>query len=898
MLLETKKKRKCCSFAPLEEIWTNAMGRYCRFVAIHPWPFIILPTIITTFLATGFLQNFEIVRGVHWLYSPLNAPWKNEEAILQKNWAGDDVHFYPGKDVLRRKGIYLLVESLDEGSVLRPREAADMLILMDFVTNSTFSSKNGSFFSYRDICLRFQGDCFLNSHAKMIASMFAKGDQKIFNVTFPLFMSKYSSEPVNLANTLGGVTLDENDHIKGAKAWMLLFNLNNTTKKIPISLLRVSHFHSNTLDKELAESNTRLIPKFSVTFSLLIIFSVLCTFNTKWVHREGVTFPVVDWVLSKPVMGIVGVVVTAMAVLSAMGACLMLGITFVDMCTVMPFLSLTVGIDDTFLMLAAWHETSRSLSVEDRIEQSMRHAAVSISITSLTDALAFLIGAIAPLPAVMYFCYYSAAAISFIFLYSVTIFVAILSLQGRLESKFLHNITMQKTRNLALIEKTNCCERFFNMGSRVERQTNRSFSLERLDTRLWYQRFFEDKFARLFQLRWLQFVTILAMIAYGIGAYFGVKQLTVGFDLTNIVSPSSPARRFLEIRSELFPDDVTHLDVAVMSPPNLGNKENREAFERVIEEFEDPLCTLGRSGSDFWLFALIDYNNRLGFPIDWINLNMTAEEFTPTLESFLMSSDRYSYDILRDQNKTITAFRFSVTLRKVPFDQHIVDCAQKMRKICSKYPSYGLVSYSPLWNLADQFEIMWPQTMQDLYISIAVMVPVALLFVRQPLCALMISLNIASIAFGVLGFMSWWNINLDCTSMITIAMSVGFSVDFAAHVTFAYMTEKREIPGEENSAFCHLAGALGAVGWPVSQASISVLLGVSILATVDSYVVQTCFKTVFLVIVFGSIHALLFLPMVLYLLHSFYNYFKKLKQKRAVHIAGQDSTSNSTVSTQ
>lgn len=65
-----------------------------------------------------------------------------------------------------------------------------------------------------------------------------------------------------------------------------------------------------------------------------------------------------------------------------------------------------VGIDDTFLMLAAWHGTSPKLSVEDRIETSMRHAAVSIAITSLTDATAFFIGATAPLPAVSFFTAY------------------------------------------------------------------------------------------------------------------------------------------------------------------------------------------------------------------------------------------------------------------------------------------------------------------------------------------------------------------------------------------------------------------------------------------------------------------------------------------------------------
>lgn len=59
-----------------------------------------------------------------------------------------------------------------------------------------------------------------------------------------------------------------------------------------------------------------------------------------------------------------------------------------------------IGIDDSFLMLAAWHETPRHLPVVDRVGASMKHAAVSISITTLTDALAFLIGAIAPLPAV------------------------------------------------------------------------------------------------------------------------------------------------------------------------------------------------------------------------------------------------------------------------------------------------------------------------------------------------------------------------------------------------------------------------------------------------------------------------------------------------------------------
>lgn len=72
------------------------------------------------------------------------------------------------------------------------------------------------------------------------------------------------------------------------------------------------------------------------------------------------------------------------------------------------------------------------------------------------------------------------------------------------------------------------------------------------------------------------------------------------------------------------------------------------------------------------------------------------------------------------------------------------------------------------------------------------MIPISLILIPQPLCALVVALNIASIAFGVIGFMTWWKVNLDATSMITIAMSVGFSVDFAAHITYGYMTEGKK----------------------------------------------------------------------------------------------------------
>ena len=66
----------------------------------------------------------------------------------------------------------------------------------------------------------------------------------------------------------------------------------------------------------------------------------------------------------------------------------------------------------------------------------MRHAGVAITITSVTDLMAFGIGASTVLPAMSSFCVYAAVGILFVFFYMITFFLGWFNVdQRRAEDK-------------------------------------------------------------------------------------------------------------------------------------------------------------------------------------------------------------------------------------------------------------------------------------------------------------------------------------------------------------------------------------------------------------------------------------------------------------------------------
>ena len=63
-----------------------------------------------------------------------------------------------------------------------------------------------------------------------------------------------------------------------------------------------------------------------------------------------------------------------------------------ELTNIIPVLVLGIGVDDMFVICNALDQSPFKKSTKERFIECMRHAGPSITITSLTDALAFISG--------------------------------------------------------------------------------------------------------------------------------------------------------------------------------------------------------------------------------------------------------------------------------------------------------------------------------------------------------------------------------------------------------------------------------------------------------------------------------------------------------------------------
>ena len=150
----------------------------------------------------------------------------------------------------------------------------------------------------------------------------------------------------------------------------------------------------------------------------------------------------------------------------------------------------------------------------------------------------------------------------------------------------------------------------------------------------------------------------------------------------------------------------------------------------------------------------------------------------------------YSQDVdFSDDGQHIVGARFMIQGAHIYDSNQEKHFVEELRSVCQGSP-FNATVYHPFFIFFDQFLMVFPTTIQCVSVAAVIMMIVALLLIPNPICSLWVAFSILSIELGVVGLMTYWNVNLDSISMINLIMCIGFSVDFSAHISYHFMSRK------------------------------------------------------------------------------------------------------------
>ncbi|KAL8580373.1 hypothetical protein ACOMHN_037472 [Nucella lapillus] len=845
---------------------SQAFDHYGRLVGRHPLPFIILPVLICGGLAVGFMFR-DNESDIEALYTPVNSRSRSDRERIKALFPDGTGSWYNPINLNDHPlGGVVLFRHRNGSNLLTPEFLKEIKDFVKTVKTWTSNTTEGEALPYEEVCGRLEGKCLVWGEVVLKSEFweaYVNG-----TVTYPFWESPWGT--VDLSVWMGAVNSTDMGEVLEARAIKISFTLRQDTPDLKqLSLLWEKTFitrmepiyqqnepddhqdkeegdnahhgsffqnlvfafsSSQSLGSELDRGTKGDITYFSFTFTLMITYASM-------VSSGG------DCVSTRALLANAGVLAATMGIMACFGLFGFLGIKFVNIVGVVPFLVLGIGVDDMFLLMAGWSSTQgqRDLTVPRRIGSTFRAAGIGITITSITDFLAFAIGSTSVFLSVRNFCIYSGVAVLFCYICNATFFGGCLALHGRRVYAGRHTLTCKKLRpRKEMSEDGEPCCKICMCGGATPGEAYQDESPFEKGPRVLLPRL----------VLWGPFKVVVLLLFSGylaVSVWGIMEHLEQGLRLKDLVLDTSYYHRFNTWDEDDF-GMAFPVSFVITEPLNYTDMGTlRHMLTLLNTARDDP--DISPLGTYCW-FSEYMFSPSLDIS--------STENFIRSLrEDFLPDHPRYMNDLVFSKdNSSVLATRCHV------FSENVVDSTRqaelmiRMRDLADSAP-LPTFAYQPAFVYFEQYVMIMRSTLQTVGITLAVMFVVTFLFLVHPIIVIIVFLNIVMIIVGIFGFMGLWGLTLSSVTMIHLIMSVGFSVDFSAHVCSAYMlSDARSRKERAQYALVHASG-------PILNSGLSSLIGIVILVFSDSYIFQSFFKIMILVIGFGILHAVFLIPVLL-----------------------------------
>ena len=342
-----------CSCHKKYEEWIGEIfGRYGKFVARDkktPWIILSVCAFVNIGLALGILR-IDSISDIEELYAPQNSEASNDRAEVRRLFPNRNGQYF-NQHALSDFGLYgeVIIRTENDVNILNATILSQIQELDELIrTQITVSDDTGRDMNFTDICAVSTPTGCVVDGSIILDPQFI---QAIDNITYPMFSQRRISGMFGNTVVLQGILAsasfvklrynlrDDSDEFTSiSKRWEKKFEKEIPSISKPGLLLAFAH--SNSMNTELDSSTTGDIKYFSVTFTLMITYASLASI--------GMNMNCIAW---RPNLSLSGVLATVLAIGSALGFTSLIGIRFVTIVGVMPFL--VIG----KFLLAIWPST-------------------------------------------------------------------------------------------------------------------------------------------------------------------------------------------------------------------------------------------------------------------------------------------------------------------------------------------------------------------------------------------------------------------------------------------------------------------------------------------------------------------------------------------------------------
>ncbi|KAM7125801.1 NPC intracellular cholesterol transporter 1 isoform 2-T2 [Molossus nigricans] len=676
---------------------------------------------------------------------------------------------------------------------------------------------------------------------------------------------------------------NETEKLQRAQAWEREFI--NFVKNYNNSNLSISFTAERSIEDELNRESD------SDVFTIVISYAVMFLYiSIALGHIKSCSRLLVD---SKISLGIAGILIVLSSVACSLGIFSYAGIPLtLIVIEVIPFLVLAVGVDNIFILVQTYQRDERlqGETLDQQLGRVLGEVAPSMFLSSLSEAVAFFLGALSVMPAVHTFSLFAGMAVLIDFLLQITCFVSLLGL----------DIKRQEKNRLDIL----CCIRVPDDGAGG--QTSGSFLF----------RFFKNSYSPLLLKDWMRPIVIAVFVGVLSFSIAVLNKVEIGLDQSLSMPEDSYVMDYFKSLSQYL-----HAGPPVYFVLEEGHDYTSLKGQNMV--CGGMGCNNDSLVQQIFTAAELDNYTRIGFaPSSWIDdyfdwikpqssccrvYNSTeqfcnasvvdpacvrcrpltpegkqrpqGEDFMRFLPMFLSDNPNpkcgkgghaaYGSAVNILGNGTgVGATHFMTYHTVLQTSADFIDAMKKARLIADNITNtmsqegsnYRVFPYSVFYVFYEQYLTIIDDTVFNLCVSLGAIFLVTVVLLGCELwSAVIMCVTIAMILVNMFGVMWLWGISLNAVSLVNLVMSCGISVEFCSHITRAFTVSAKGSRVERaEDALAHMGSSV------FSGITLTKFGGIVVLAFAKSQIFQIFYFRMYLAMVLlGATHGLIFLPVLL-----------------------------------